>query len=412
MSSIFLWLRNNKFQTFLIVVVYYALVVFPHKWVGLKINAAFSGMPRAQYDFIILVIALTLLLFLLALMYQRLKVHPEKIKLLFFFVCTIACMFLVTKFLFVVNIESVHYFQYGIAAILVFMLIENYFVSLFIAFLMGVLDEAYQYFYLLPEGTAYYDFNDVITNLLGAAFGLLILRTFRLPEKQYQNSIYMRGFLYPLIGISLFMMALLQTNILSIYPSSEKYMLVKKSGDSEDFENGLGIWNDDGSDCARLNTDGKFAKSGNWYVRLRNNSRSSSMTSSTLNLSSFDSVSISLSYITKGMGGKNSFHLEMLSEMQKEWVILHTCLYQIDFTNDQRKDIAVHSKAPLSARFRIRCDADSNSDRVFVDDVVIKGFSKMGRRFHIVKPLAGLLLIVGLFFFYFFCFGSRPARMN
>jgi len=312
--------------------------------------------------------------------------------------------------LFVINIESVHYVQYAIGAILIFSLVEHYFVALFLAFLVGVFDEAYQYFYLAPEGTAYYDFNDIITNLLGAAFGLLILRTLKINEKQYQKSIFKIGFLYPLIGISLLLMTLLQTNLLSVYPSSKKYMLIKKSGDSENFETGFGIWNDDGPDCIRLANDLGFGNSGGWCVRLRNNSTSSSITSSSMNFSSYDSLAISLSFISKGMARNDVFHVEVLTDKETQWKILHTWKYHHDFVNGLRKDATITTKAPLTANFRIRCAADSKRDRLYIDNIDINGFHIAG--FYIVKPLEGLLIISALFLFYYFCFSSKIAGMS
>jgi hypothetical protein len=69
----------------------------------------------------------------------------------------------------------IHFPQYIFLAILIFPLVMRYGETVFWATLLGVIDEAYQYFYLAPQRTAYFDFNDIILNLLGAALGVLLI---------------------------------------------------------------------------------------------------------------------------------------------------------------------------------------------------------------------------------------------
>lgn len=221
-------LQAKKQKSFLIAILYFALVILPHEWIGVNINKAFSVMSRDQYNQIILTLFCSILIGLFIVLYKRLMAHPNKVKLLGFFAFTIACIIIVSKYLFVINIECVHYIQYAIGAILLFALLEHYFVSLFIAFIIGVFDEGYQYFYLSPHRTDYFDINDIITNLLGAAFGLLILKTFGIPQSKNNKKMMKRGFLLPFIVISSSLIFLLQTNVLSVFPSADRFMLVRK----------------------------------------------------------------------------------------------------------------------------------------------------------------------------------------
>lgn len=227
MSSIISWLRVHKTPALLITIFYFLLVVLPHKWVGHQVTLLFVGVPRKRYDLIILVIILVLLLIIFASIFRKLKQHEEKWKLIFYYIFTIECMILTTRFLFFLNVESVHYFQYGVAVILLFTLFENYFVALIAAFIFALIDEGYQYFYLFPEATNYFDLNDIITDLLGAAFGLLVLKTFKVTESRSLIS-YKKSFFLPLLILVISFVGLLQTNILSVYPSTDKFMLVKE----------------------------------------------------------------------------------------------------------------------------------------------------------------------------------------
>lgn len=228
MKAIIDWFGSNNLRTILVILSYYLLVILPHEWVGLTINKAFSGISRDQYNLIILVCFSALLLLMIVLLSKRLLHHPNRNKLFFFFVCTIMAMVFVNTYLFVINIESVHYVQYAIGAILIFGLLGNYFSSLFWATMIGIIDESYQYFYLAPERTDYFDFNDVITNFLGAAFGLLILKTFQLKEKRQGWSYFKKSVLWPLVFFVIFVLISLSSDLLSVFPSSDKFMLVRK----------------------------------------------------------------------------------------------------------------------------------------------------------------------------------------
>ena len=225
------WLSSHRLGALILVMLYFSVVIFPHEWVGVNINAAFSSMPRGSYDLIILILCLILLLFLALFFRKKLLVHPQKKGLLLYFGLTLFFIFLVNSFLFVINIESVHYVQYGIGAILLFGLIGHYYSVLFIAFLVAIFDEGYQYFYLSPHRTDYFDMNDIITDFLGAAFGLLLLKTLSVKEWGNGERKMKNGFYIPLIIFVLAVMISLSTTLLSIFPSNDKFMLVRNLQD-------------------------------------------------------------------------------------------------------------------------------------------------------------------------------------
>ncbi|MDX1408382.1 MAG: VanZ family protein, partial [Saprospiraceae bacterium] len=64
----------------------------------------------------------------------------------------------------------------AVLAILLYPRLRNMSETLIVAICLGVVDEAYQYLWLIPADPGYYDFNDVILNCLGAGLGLLLLR--------------------------------------------------------------------------------------------------------------------------------------------------------------------------------------------------------------------------------------------
>jgi|TARA_B110000046_G_C13005940_1_gene404442 hypothetical protein len=221
-------LSTNRIYASVSILVYFALVIFPHEWVGVNINALFSSMPRSTYNLIILICFLCVLFGIGFFISKKLLVHPERNLLMYYLALTLALIYIVNSTLFVVNIESVHYIQYGVGAILLFGLIRQYYVVLFIAFLISLFDEGYQYFYLSPQRTDYFDINDIITDFLGTAFGLIILRIYSLKSCGDSNLKFKwRGMLLLIVGI-VSLLAAIRSDFLSVFPSQDNYMLVRK----------------------------------------------------------------------------------------------------------------------------------------------------------------------------------------
>lgn len=80
--------------------------------------------------------------------------------------------------LFVMNSELVHFPQFAMLAMLLFQIIGRFGETMFWCGLLGAIDEGYQYWWLSRAKAIYYDFNDVVLNMLGAGLGLLLLLTF------------------------------------------------------------------------------------------------------------------------------------------------------------------------------------------------------------------------------------------
>ena len=125
---------------------------------------------------------------------------------------------IIINFLFVINIEVIHFPQYAAFAILIYPMIRNYNSTLIWTTIAGSIDEAYQNFYLAPKDTGYYDWNDVITNLVGGVFGLLLLKSFGVGQHvnlTWSKSSGIKG----LVVVCGLVFGLWLSGFLSIYPS-------------------------------------------------------------------------------------------------------------------------------------------------------------------------------------------------
>jgi hypothetical protein len=85
---------------------------------------------------------------------------------------------LAQRFILVAGIENIHYPQYALVALLLLRGGVRPELGFLIAAGLGALDETYQ-FTALPRGRpTYFDWNDVVLNTLGAAFGVVLGRLF------------------------------------------------------------------------------------------------------------------------------------------------------------------------------------------------------------------------------------------
>lgn len=172
-------LSERKLLNLLIGTIFYILVTLPHEFVGVTIAELFKGVSRSKYDLTILLLGITILCgFIFTFWIQLRKLIRPAIPLGFFIFCLIA-MIISLNMLIIINIEIIHFIQYGVLACIIFPLFRSFFPTLLAIVILGAIDEGYQYYFLSPDRTNYYDFNDVILNQLGGAMGLIYLRAHR-----------------------------------------------------------------------------------------------------------------------------------------------------------------------------------------------------------------------------------------
>ncbi len=146
----------------------------------------------------------------------------------------------------------------------------------------------------------------------------------------------------------------------------------------QNFETGWGIWNDGGSDARRSANDAAYASSGNYCVRLRDNTSTSTTTTDNLNLSSFDDITVSFSYYPRSMDNANEdFWLQLSTNGGSSYTTVEEWNQGDEFVNNNFYSDVVTIAGPFSAttRIRFRCDASGNSDWVYLDDITISGCS-------------------------------------
>ncbi len=137
------------------------------------------------------------------------------------------------------------------------------------------------------------------------------------------------------------------------------------------FESGWGLWNDGGDDVYRST----YAFNGSRYnIRLRDNSQSqSSMETNRLSFNSISDVKVDFEYKTLGFSNGEDFFLEYSTDNGYTWKNAKSWRKGEDFYNDTHNLASVKFSAPFTneTRLRIRCDASSNNDELYIDNVKI-----------------------------------------
>lgn len=140
------------------------------------------------------------------------------------------------------------------------------------------------------------------------------------------------------------------------------------------FEDGWDIWIDGGDDARRDAADAVYSN-GTYSVRLRDNTSTSVMTTSVLDLSSYDDLKVNFSYYPRSMdNASEDFWLQLSTDGGATFTTVASWALNSEFVNDQFYiDEVVLNGASLSSAtvLRFRCDASGNADYVYIDDIVI-----------------------------------------
>lgn len=141
----------------------------------------------------------------------------------------------------------------------------------------------------------------------------------------------------------------------------------------DDFEAGMGNWNSGGSDAIRYDSN---PNSGSYALRIRDNSGvGSSAFTNILNVSSYAAITVRFSFLAVSMESSENFYLEVSNNGGSSFAIVEEWVSGTDFSNYQRintDEIEISGNLISgSTVIRFRCDASSNSDLVYIDDIVI-----------------------------------------
>jgi len=152
---------------------YFIWTVVNHQRVGSLLANTFNINDPESYNRVFLQFGL---LFLLAYLAATIPffVRSNRYAALAYLVVTLALVAACVPWLIVVNSEMIHFAQYALLGVLLFPLVRSYWLTVLLGTLLGILDEGMQYWVWTPD-MHYFDFNDVLFNLLGTVLGVLLI---------------------------------------------------------------------------------------------------------------------------------------------------------------------------------------------------------------------------------------------
>lgn len=139
------------------------------------------------------------------------------------------------------------------------------------------------------------------------------------------------------------------------------------------FETGWDGWLDGGGDCGRYS--GSRSYEGNYSIYIRDNSGTqSAMTSKSYNVSSFNQLVIDFYFYAYSMENGEDFQVKYYNG--SSWNTVATYVSGSSFSGDgfYHATVTLNSGTfPTNAQFRFQCDASSNSDIIYIDQVSVTG---------------------------------------
>ncbi|CAL2087289.1 Fibronectin type-III domain-containing protein [Tenacibaculum sp. 190524A05c] len=141
------------------------------------------------------------------------------------------------------------------------------------------------------------------------------------------------------------------------------------------FETDREGWSDPGSDCARINSPSR-SYDGSFSMRLRDDTSTSNTVSPVLDLSGNTEVTFEFFAFINSFETGEDFFVEFFNGTSYE--VIGNYVVGVDYNNEE----FFTDKITLSSndfnfnannRFRFRCDASGNADRVYFDQITISG---------------------------------------
>jgi hypothetical protein len=199
------YLSEHKNIAVLSLTAYFLFLVCFHQDATIVADWLKNKLTLRYYNLSLLLSGLIFSCAAVCYLWRKTRRHSNYRILFLWFLITILAMIVALFTMMVTNMEAIHYLQYSILAVLIFTLVKRYGDAFIGTTLLGLVDEIYQYLVLNPD-FKYFDFNDIILNMMGAGGGLLAMAMISSPEtrdrgKWYCSSSYLFLWIIILMGV-------------------------------------------------------------------------------------------------------------------------------------------------------------------------------------------------------------------
>lgn len=182
------WLEAHRVQNLMLVLVYAAFILLGHdRFVQISI-AVLNALTLPVYNLVVGVITVAVgLSFVGLLSFFLRKKSSDRPRKIFYLSTILVLLVLHHFFLFEMNIEVIHAVLYAGLALVLFPFTRRPGATIVLALPVMMMDEWYQYIMLYPGYVHYFDFNDIVMDILGCALllcGLWIMGVKMRPAKR------------------------------------------------------------------------------------------------------------------------------------------------------------------------------------------------------------------------------------
>jgi hypothetical protein len=157
-----------------LVVGYVCVMLFAHNtFVNISVSIM-NSLSLPVYNYVVKVVGLTTGFILISLLLLSLaRNRKDSGRKIFYLTATSIFIVVHASFMFEMNIEIIHSFEYSILALLLFTIFGRMGTAIVFSLPIMMLDEWYQYKILYPTYVEYYELNDILMDIFGAAFALI-----------------------------------------------------------------------------------------------------------------------------------------------------------------------------------------------------------------------------------------------
>jgi hypothetical protein len=215
-------LKQHKALNLSLVFIYGISLIFLHDFfVGLSYNTMIN-LSLPVYNKVVLAISVCGgIAVLVSLLYMLYNTKEDRNKKIFFLLTTSLLIALHYKFLFEMNIEVVHVLEFTFLAVLLFPLTGSFGGAVVFTLPFIFVNEWYQYVVLYPTYIHYFEFNDIVVDLLGCGIAMIVLWIAGAKPGGNPVPLLKQPSVISLLIINLLFVVLLATCVFAFYPADK-----------------------------------------------------------------------------------------------------------------------------------------------------------------------------------------------
>jgi hypothetical protein len=215
------WLQAHRAINSALVIGYALFILLAHNAFVQHSIWVMNALTLPVYNGVVAGIAgvFGVLFVLLMLSFFRINT-PERPRKLFYLIAILLLLVVHHIFLFEMNIEVIHAMQFAVLGFLLFPFTQRFGAAIAMGIPIMMLDEWYQYRVLYPDYVQYFDFNDILMDMLGCALLLCGMWIVGVQTKPAPQPIYRRPEIILMAALSVAIVTAILSCTIAFFPEN------------------------------------------------------------------------------------------------------------------------------------------------------------------------------------------------